>query len=91
MIFYPVGITELYLAKPKMRKLFNRHSLIAVPFRKGVPVFHANNDSSRVREAVFKLIGNLPFDSQFIVARKIERVFTKRFDGDENKFYLLIT
>ncbi|MCI0616127.1 hypothetical protein L0244_24350, partial [bacterium] len=41
----------------------------------------------RVRQAVFKLIVNLPFDGQFIVARKIEKVFTKSFDRDENKFY----
>jgi len=61
--------------------------LIAVPFKKGLHVFHANNDSSRVRQAVFKLIVNLPFDSQFIVARKIEKVFTKSFDRDENKYY----
>jgi hypothetical protein len=69
------------------KELIDGKYLITVPFRKGVTVFHANNDSSRVRQAVFKLIANLPFDSQFIVARKIEKVFTKRFDGDENKFY----
>jgi hypothetical protein len=29
----------------------------------------------------------LPFESQFIVARKIEKVFAKKFARDEKKFY----
>ena len=56
-------------------------------FKKGLSIFHAKGDCHEVRQAVFKLIVNLPFDGQFIVARKIEKVFTKGFDRNENKFY----
>jgi hypothetical protein len=56
-------------------------------FGRGSHVFHAKEDCAEVRQAVFKLIVNLPFDSQFIVARKIEKVFTTSFNRNENKFY----
>jgi hypothetical protein len=62
--------------------------LMAVPsFEKSLHVFHAKDDCPEVRQAVFKLIVNLSFESQCIVARKIEKVFTKSFNRDENKFY----
>jgi len=62
--------------------------LLPVPsFKKSLRAFHAKDDCPEVRQAVFKLIVNLPFESQFIVARKIEKVFTKSFGRDENKFY----
>lgn len=62
--------------------------LQAVPsMQKSLRAFHAKDDCAEVRQAVFKLIAGLPFKSQFVVARKIERVFTKTFGRDEKKFY----
>ncbi|MCI0692182.1 DUF3800 domain-containing protein [candidate division KSB1 bacterium] len=62
--------------------------LAAVPsLKKSLRAFHAKDDCPEIRQAVFKLIVNLPFESQFIVARKIEKVFTTSFNRNENKFY----
>ena len=70
------------------KELANEKYLMAVPsFEKSLRVFHAKDDCPEVRQAVYKLIVNLPFESQFIVARKIEKVFTRSFSRDENKFY----
>jgi len=72
------------------KELANEKYLMAVPsFKNSLRVFHAKDDCPEVRQAVFKLIVNLPFESQFIVARKIEKVFTTSFNRNENKFYEL--
>ena len=55
--------------------------------KKSMRAFHAKDDSPEVRQAVFKAILDLPFKTQFIVARKIEKVFTKSFGREEKKFY----
>lgn len=49
--------------------------------------FHAKDDVAEVRQAVFKLIRTLDFKAQFVVARKIERVFRSAFHGSETRFY----
>jgi hypothetical protein len=49
--------------------------------------FHANDDAPEVRYLFYKMIRELPFYAQFIVARKIERVFRNNFNADENQFY----
>lgn len=49
--------------------------------------FHAKDDCPEVRQAVFKLINQFDFKAQFVVARKIEQVFRRRFDAKETKFY----
>jgi hypothetical protein len=55
--------------------------------RKTAIAFHAKDDRPEVRYRFFKLIASLDFKAQFIVARKIERVFRNRFRADENLFY----
>ena len=55
--------------------------------RKTEIAFHAKDDLPEVRYQVFKLIGSLNFQAQFIVARKIERVFRNNFHSKENEFY----
>ncbi len=55
--------------------------------KSSVGYFHAKNDSPEVRERVFKLIVQLDFKAEFIVARKIESIFTKRHKRRENVFY----
>ncbi len=49
--------------------------------------FHAKNDSPEIRYLFYKLIKQLDFKAQFIVARKIEKVFRNDFKANENEFY----
>lgn len=49
--------------------------------------FHANDDAPEIRYLFYKLIRELNFKAQFIVARKIEKVFRNNFNADENQFY----
>jgi len=55
--------------------------------KKSIRAFHAKDDCSEVRQLIFKTIVNLNFSAQFVVARKIERVFTSTFNRNENRFY----
>jgi len=55
--------------------------------KKSNVAFHAKDDCPEVRQAVFNLIDQLDFKSQFIVARKHERVFQSTFHGKEERFY----
>lgn len=55
--------------------------------KKTVIAFHAKDDVPEVREKVFKLIRELDFKAEFVVARKRLDVFTKRHKRDENVFY----
>ncbi len=49
--------------------------------------FHAKDDLPEIRYQVYKLLAELDFQTQFIVARKIERVFREKFNASENAFY----
>jgi hypothetical protein len=49
--------------------------------------FHAKDDVPEIRYRFFKLLSTLPFQAQFVVARKIERVFRNNFNARENAFY----
>jgi len=49
--------------------------------------FHAKDDAPEVRYLVYQTIAKLNFKAQFVVARKIERVFRNSFDAKETKFY----
>ena len=60
---------------------------IASVKRKTAMAFHAKNDPPEVRHLFYKLIEGMDFKAQFIVARKIERVFRERYDCKEQKFY----
>lgn len=55
--------------------------------KKSIDSFHATDDCPEVREKVFKAIVDLPFKSEFIVARKLEQVFIKRHKKNPNLFY----
>lgn len=54
---------------------------------KSLKYFHATDDSPEIREKVFKRILDLPFKAEFIVARKIEQLFVKRYKNSPNLFY----
>jgi hypothetical protein len=49
--------------------------------------FHATDDLPEIRYRFFKLISNLDVKAQFVVARKIEKVFRNSFHARENEFY----
>jgi hypothetical protein len=55
--------------------------------KKSTLAFHATDDCPEVRERVFKAIVDLPFKSEFIVARKLESVFKARHKKSPNLFY----
>ena len=59
-----------------------QQEIINEPYFQGAPsiattaiAFHAKDDSPEVRYQIFKLIAELEFRAQFVVARKIELVF----------------
>jgi len=69
-------------------EVINDEYLQKIPSLKKTAVsFHANKDASEVRYLFYKLIKELDFKAQFIVARKIEKVFRNNFGADEKKFY----
>lgn len=55
--------------------------------RKTAVAFHAKDDIREIRYRLFKLLATLDFSAQFIVARKIERVFRNSFEARETAFY----
>lgn len=68
--------------------------VVADPYFEGVPslaktavAFHAKDDLPEIRYRVFKLLAELDFKAQFVVARKIERVFRNSFHAKESEFY----
>jgi len=77
------------------RELDRLHTEIAADkYLVGVPsmpktnvAFHAKDDLPEVRQAVYKYITAMDFKAQFVVARKIERVFRSTCYSNEGKFY----
>lgn len=49
--------------------------------------FHAKDDLPEIRYRFFKLLATMDFQAQFVVARKIERVFRGSFQAREHAFY----
>lgn len=71
-----------------------QRQVLGDPLLQGIPsllktakAFHAKDDSPEVRYQVYKLISTLDIRAQFVVARKIEKVFRNKFKNDENRFY----
>lgn len=55
--------------------------------RKTAVAFHAKDDLPEIRYLVYKQLAELEFRAQFIVARKIEKVFRNNFQAQETQFY----
>jgi len=55
--------------------------------KKSIAAFHATDDCSEVREKVYKAIHDLPFKAEFIIARKREDIFAKKYQKKPNLFY----
>jgi hypothetical protein len=49
--------------------------------------FHAKDDLPEIRYLFFELLAELDFHAQFVVARKVERVFRNSFAARETAFY----
>jgi len=71
-----------------------QREIISDPYFEGVPsltktavAFHAKDDLPEIRYRVFKLLADLDFRAQLVVARKIERVFRNNFHANEHEFY----
>lgn len=55
--------------------------------KKTAVAFHAKDDVPEIRYQFFNLLSTLDFTAQFVVARKIERVFRNSFQAREEAFY----
>jgi len=55
--------------------------------RRTAVALHAKDDVPEIRYRFFKLLSTLDFQAQFVVARKIERVFRNNFKAQENALY----
>jgi len=71
-----------------------RSEILQNPYLQGIPsltktkrAFHAKDDCPEVREKVFQLLAELDFKAEFIVGRKIEKIFRKRHQAKEQIFY----
>ena len=69
-------------------RIANDKYLQSIPsFPKTNRAFHAKDDAPEVRYLVYQCLSQLSFTAQFIVARKIERVFRNSFQAREEEFY----
>ena len=90
-----LGFVETSDPLPMRRALLDLQQQIAQdPYFQGVPsftksslAFHAKDDLPEMRFLVYKALATLNFKAQFVVARKIERVFRNNFAANETKFY----
>jgi hypothetical protein len=90
-----LGFIETYDPTAIRRELGRLHKeIVADKYLADVPsirktnvAFHAKDDVPEVRQAVFKSIAAMDFKAQFVVARKIERVFRSKCHSKESEFY----
>ena len=71
-----------------------RASIITDTYYQGIPslektkrAFHAKDDIPEIREKVYRLIATLDFKAQFIVGRKIEKIFVTKHKSSTRMFY----
>lgn len=90
-----LGFVELQKPQAIRRAVLAlQRDILADPYFQSFPslektaiAFHAKDDAPEVRYRFFKLLATLNFKAQFIVARKIERVFRNSFHAKETQFY----
>jgi len=76
-------------------KIIDFHSnIVLIPEYQNIPslkktkiALHAKDDYNKIRDAFFEFLVDLDFSAQFIVARKIEKVFRNNFQAKEGLFY----
>jgi hypothetical protein len=90
-----LGFVECADPAPLRRALADLHARVAsnryldaIPsMQKTNRAFHAKDDAPEVRYLVYECLAGLAFRAQFMVARKIERVFRNSFHARESEFY----
>jgi hypothetical protein len=90
-----LGLVEISDPIPARHAILQLQSnLVNDPYFKDFPsiqqtkiAFHATDDLTEIRYQFYKLIAGLNFQAQFVVARKIERVFRNNFHSNEHEFY----
>jgi len=90
-----LGLIETQDPEPIRRAVLElQREVVQDPYFQDVPsikktaiAFHAKDDLPEIRYRFFKLLTTLDFQAQFIVARKIERVFRNSFQAKESIFY----
>ncbi len=90
-----LGFIETNDPTPIRRALADLHQQIAADkylqsissIQKTNRAFHAKDDAPEVRYLVYQTLARLDFKAQFVVARKIERVFRNSFHSNESEFY----
>jgi hypothetical protein len=90
-----MGFVELANPNPvRGRILTLQKQILSDPFLSKTPsihktskAFHAKDDTPEVRYLFFKLLSTVDMRAQFVVARKVEKVFRSRFNGSETRFY----
>jgi hypothetical protein len=55
--------------------------------QKTLHAFHAKDDCTEVRKAVFECLGELEFSVQIVIARKLESLFKSRHNQSQDAFY----
>jgi hypothetical protein len=90
-----LGFVETQDPEPMRRAILAlQRELVGDAYFREVPsirrtaiAFHAKDDVPEIRYRFFKLLATLDFQAQFVVARKLERVFRSNFQAREDAFY----
>ena len=90
-----LGFIETDDPVPIRRTLAELHAQISADkYLQAIPsitktnrAFHAKDDVPEVRHLVYQALLRLEFKAQFVIARKIERVFRNSFHSKEAEFY----
>lgn len=77
--------TELAALRSNLRQ--DKYLADIPSVKKSLRYFHATDDCPEVRQEVFRCIQSMNFKAQFVVARKIEDIFRKKYKCNENMFY----
>jgi hypothetical protein len=90
-----LGFVETRSPRPLRQAILSlKQEIVQDSYFQGVPsltktaiAFHAKDDLAEIRYRFFQLLTTMDFRAQFIVARKIERVFRNSFEARESAFY----
>ena len=92
---FMVGYVEIAEPKQLTKRLMDLHEEIKNDeYLRGIPslagsilAFHANKDCAEVKERVFRILRDAPFQAYVVVARKDEHLFRRKFDLKPARLY----
>jgi len=90
-----VGFVETTDPHPLRQEILRlQANIVNDPYFSNVPsvektrvALHAKDDSPEIRYLVYKRLAELDFRAQFVVARKVEKVFIANYKRDSGRFY----